>query len=227
MEQTFGDATKAFLNAIRERGFNPKGIVDVGANYGNWTQTALSVFPQAEVLMIEPQEEMKPYLDALCKAYKTLEFIQAGAGKESGELVQTIWPDLAGSSFLPEVNCDRLQDGTQRRTPIVTIDQLLGERKSFVPDFIKLDIQGFELEALKGATSTFGKTELFILETSLYHFQKVNPIASDCIRFMSQNGYELYDVTGFLRRPLDSALGQIDFAFALQGGSLRSSNRWG
>jgi len=218
--------TRMFLEDVQARGFTPQGIIDVGANRGNWTRMAMSIFPHARVLMIEPQNEMKHSLEELCRSFESVEYVQAGAGKESGELVQTIWEDLAGSSFLPEVRDDKLANGKQRKTPIVTIDDLLNERKSFIPDLVKLDIQGFELEALKGATSAFGKTQVFILETSLYHFFKDMPTTADCIMFMAERGYELYDVTEFLRRPLDGALGQIDLAFALREGTLRSSDRW-
>jgi FkbM family methyltransferase len=217
---------RMFLEDVQARGFNPQGIIDVGANRGDWTRMAKSVFPFARVLMIEPQEEMKNSLEELCRSFSSVEYVRAGAGRESGELVQTIWEDLAGSSFLPEVRDDKLADGTQRKTPIVTIDELLNERKSFVPDLVKLDIQGFELEALKGATSAFGATQVFILETSLYHFMKDMPTTADCIMFMAERGYELYDVTEFLRRPLDGALAQIDLAFALREGTLRSSDKW-
>jgi FkbM family methyltransferase len=218
--------TRMFLEDIHARGFNPRGIIDVGANRGDWSRMAMSVFPSARMLMIEPQREMIPFLEEVCSSFESVEYVRAGAGREPGELVQTIWADLAGSSFLPEVHDDNLANGTQRKTPIVTIDKLLSERGSFVPDLIKLDIQGFELEALKGATSTFGIAEVFILETSLYHFMKDMPTTVDCIRFMADRGYELYDVTDFLRRPLDGALGQVDLAFALREGSLRSSDRW-
>jgi FkbM family methyltransferase len=218
---------KMFLEDIQARGFSPQGIIDVGANRGDWTRMIKSVFPQARVLMIEPQEEMKHSLEDLCRSLSSVEYVRGGAGSEPGELVQTIWEDLAGSSFLPEVCDDKLADGSQRKTPIFTIDALLEDRKSFVPDLIKLDIQGFELEALKGATSAFGKTQIFILETSLYQFMRGMPTTRDCIEFMGERGYELYDVTEFLRRPLDGALAQIDLAFVLKQGSLRSSSRWG
>jgi FkbM family methyltransferase len=218
---------KMFLEDIRARGFAPKGIIDVGANRGNWTRIAKSVFPDARFLMIEPQEEMKDPLNKLCSEHEALEYVQAGAGRESGTLVQTIYADLVGSSFLPDVSKEKLSDGTQRVTTIVTIDELLNVRKSFVPDLVKLDIQGFELQALMGASSIFGKTQVFIMETSLYHFQKGLPVTADCINFMAERGYELYDVTEFTRRPFDGALGQIDLAFALRDGNLRKSNLWG
>jgi FkbM family methyltransferase len=217
---------KMFLEDIRARGFIPRGIIDVGANRGDWTRMALSVFPETKVVMIEPQQEMQQYLNQLCRENSDLEVIQAGAGREEGELVQTIWEDLAGSSFLPETSEEKLRDGTQRVTPIVTIDKVVKDRGYFFPDLVKLDIQGFELEALKGAASLFGRTQIFILETSLYEFMPKMPTTADCINYMSSRGYEFYDVTEYLRRPFDGALAQIDLAFALRDGVLRHSNKW-
>ncbi len=218
--------TKLFLEDVSARGFNPRGIIDVGANSGNWTKMVKSVFPDAKVLMIEPQVEMKTVLEELCSGREDLDYVQAGAGKESGELVQTIWEDLQGSSFLPQIDEDKIKQGTQRVTKIVTIDDLLKNRDSFFPDLVKLDVQGYELEALKGAQSLFGKTELFIMETSLYPYMEKMPITADCFYFMHERGYDFYDFTEFQRRPLDGALGQADFAFAKRGGQLRQSNKW-
>ena len=217
---------KRFLEDVRARGFRPRGILDVGANRGRWTLLALSIFPDAEVVMVEPQEEMRPILEAICAGRRRVELICAGAGKEAEQLVQTIWDDLDGSSFLPPVNEGQLRNGKQRLTQMVTIDGILDQRSSIVPDLVKLDIQGFELEALKGAASLFGRTELFILETSLFPFMPGMPTFPDCVQFMHERGYDLYDVAGYLRRPYDGALGQVDLAFARSGGKLRRSSQW-
>jgi hypothetical protein len=88
---------KGFLEDIEARGFSPRGIVDVGANRGDWTRLALSVFPSTPVLMIEPLNEMEKYLVPLSKEFSDCTYIKAGAGREAGELVQTqfgrIWSD--------------------------------------------------------------------------------------------------------------------------------------
>lgn len=217
---------KMFLEDIRARGFQPRGIIDVGANRGKWTSLALSVFPRADVIMIEPLEEMKPFLERLCEKNSRVEFVQAGAGREPGTLVQTIWDDLDGSSFLPAVSEISLRGGKQRFTKMVTIDDVLKERPAFIPDLVKLDVQGFELEALMGASSIFGQTEVFILETSLFRFTPGMPVSLDCLQFMHERGYELYDVTECARRPCDGALGQMDMAFARAGGTLRNRDGW-
>lgn len=216
-----------FLEDIRARGFAPRGIIDVGANRGGWARMARAIFPNASILMIEPQEEMSEALTQFTRSDRLVDFVQAGAGEKAGELVQTIWSDLAGSSFLPAVTEHGLAQGTQRRTRIVAIDDLMRVRPKFEPDLVKLDIQGFELEAIKGAECLFGRTELFIMETSLFQFMNRMPTTHDCITFMSDRGYDLYDVTEYLRRPLDGALGQIDLAFARRDGALRSSHDWG
>jgi FkbM family methyltransferase len=215
-----------FLEDARARGFAPRGIIDVGANRGDWTRMALSVFPGAQVIMVEPQAEMMSPLEALCRENSAVSLIKAGVGSEPGRLLQTIWGDLAGSSFLPPGDTALRSKREQRLTPITTIDSLLGERRDFYPDLIKLDIQGFELKALTGAASTFGRTEMFIVEVSLFEFLTGQPTAREVIAFMGARGYELYDVPGFLRRPSDGALGQMDLAFAKSNGALRSSRMW-
>ena len=216
-----------FLEDIRARGFIPQGIIDVGAHRGEWTRLALSIFPGAPILMIEPQDEMEVFLSAITKAAPNCHFIKAGAGRKTGELVQTIWEDYAGSSFLPATDTQLAQAGKQRKTQIVTLDSVLAQDyPKFVPDLVKLDIQGFELEALSGAETLFGRTEVFILEVSLFQFMPNQPIAREVISFMSARGYELYDIPGRCRRPYDGALGQLDVAFVKANGSFRKVTNW-
>jgi FkbM family methyltransferase len=220
---------KSFLEDLKARHFLPHFILDVGANRGDWTRMAKGVFPQSQFMLIEPQPEMREPLNILCSEFQDISWIEAGAGSQEGQLVQTIWSDLAGSSFLPPPDENLLLTGKQRQVKIVTIDTLLASQQSGIPDLVKLDIQGFELEALKGASSLFGTTELFILEISLYAFDNVPgiPIFREVIDFMGARGYEVYDdITGHLRRPFDGALGQVDLAFAKKDGVLRRSNLW-
>ena len=128
---------------------------------------------------------------------------------------------------MPEPNEELLKTGRQRKTKITMIDTLLaGPYRSTHPDLVKLDVQGFEVEALLGAQTLFGKTEVFILETSLFKFNPRVPTTREVISCMADRGYELYDITEFLRRPYDGALGQIDLAFVKDRGMFRTTPLW-
>jgi FkbM family methyltransferase len=216
----------SFLEDVKARGFVPSGIIDVGANRGSWARMALSIFPRSGIILIEPQDEMDQPLAELCREKANCVHVKAGAGRAEGELVQTIWDDFDGSSFLPGPNEKLAKIGRQRRTPVTTIDAILARSGNFSPGLVKLDVQGFEIEALSGGNKLFGITELFVIETALFPFMIGQPTTREIVSFMADRGYELYDVTEFVRRPYDGALGQVDFAFAKSDGALRSSYRW-
>jgi len=218
---------ESFLEDLVARGFSPRGILDVGANRGDWTRMSLARFPSARALLVEPQTEMEPMLKALSEENPNCAYLIAGVGREPGELVQTIWQDTYGSSFCVPPDPESLESGRQRITPIETLDRILSDKyPDFVPDLVKLDIQGFELEALRGGSSLFGRTEIFIVETLLLSNNPLWPSLREVIEFMGERGYEIYDITSFLRKPSDGTLGQIDFAFVRSDGAFRQNFGW-
>lgn len=217
----------SFLQDLKARGFSPRGILDVGANRGDWSQRALWVFPSAKTVMIEPQDEVEPFLKKLSESDPRFRYFKCGAGREPGELVQTLWEDTYGSSFAVEKNEELVKSGKQRLTKIRTIDEILRELgDSFHPDLVKIDIQGFEIEALMGGSTLFEKAEVIILETTLLSRHATWPSARQVIEFMGGKGYEIYDITSYLRKPSDGSLGQVDFAFVKDHGRFRQNAAW-
>lgn len=212
-----------FLKGIKSRGADVKNILDIGAHKADWSLMTSDIFPEAAYYMIEPQDEMKPYIETFLKTHRGAWF-QGGAGAENGELTLSVWDDFAGSSFLlPEGEESGKQ---QRKVPIYTIDYLIETKKMPVPDICKIDVQGFEIEVLKGAKKILGKTDIFILEASLFRFSPNQPLLHEIIDFMVQNGYVIYDFAGFANRPMDKALGQLDICFVLENSLLRISQGW-
>jgi FkbM family methyltransferase len=215
-----------FLQDVRARGFVPNCILDIGANRGDWSRLAGTVFPDAKFLLVEPQQEMESALQEFCRTHKQSSVVMAGAGASNGELVQTIWEDLAGSSFLPQADSGLIEKGEQRSVPVRTIDSILESHPQHRPDLVKIDVQGFELEVLKGAEKLFSLAELFVIEASLFEFMSGQPLVSEIVGYMRDKGFELYDVAGYMRRPFDGALGQMDLVFASSNGQLRKTSRW-
>jgi FkbM family methyltransferase len=225
LERPFADM-QTMLRFLRHRGFEPGFVVDVGANRGHWTEMLKEIFPAAEVLLIEPQVEMREPLDQLCARLPGLRWVETAVGAREETRLQTIWEDLSGSSFLPRPDPERMALGEQRPARVCRLDDLLRDAGSPAPDLVKLDVQGFELEVLRGCPSIFGKTEVFVLETSLYAFLDDIPLLREVIAFMAEREYEVYDLAGQFRRPVDGALGQLDVVFAKRRGFLRQHDLW-
>jgi FkbM family methyltransferase len=218
--------TRAFLKGIEARGFKPRNILDVGANNAEWSWIAHSVFPQANYFLIEPLSEMKPFLDRFCARNLEAKWFQAGAGAEAGELTFTIWDDYVGSSFLPEPSHTLKESGKQRTVPIITIDSLIAAGHIPIPDLIKIDVQGFEREVLKGGSRSLGQVQMLIVECSLYSSTSRKAPLHDVISFLQEYGYVIYDLLDLKYRPSDGALGQVDICFVNEDGPLRAMTRW-
>ena len=214
------------LEELKIRGLNCKQILDVGANRADWSRMAKEIFPEASFYLIEPQIEMEKYLKAFVNEFSNSVYFLNGVGARKESLIFTIRDNLAGSSFFPDDNEKLLKNRRQRKIEVIKIDDLIDSNKMKIPELIKLDIQGYELEALKGAIKTFGHTEVYILEVSLFSFGLGMPIISDVMNFMLNHGYVIYDFPGFLKRPLDGALAQCDICFVKKDGFLRESNNW-
>lgn len=217
---------KTFLFDLRERGLVCKHILDVGANKSFWSRETAKVYPSASYYLIEPQEEMRSFLQGFCNEHEESKYFIAGAGKKNEVLDLNVYDSLAGSTFMGDENSNTHVIG-KRAVDVVSIDSLIETNQ--IPDtleLVKLDIQGFELEALKGATKLFGKTEVFILETSMFEYYTGLPVFSEVVNFMLDRDYVVYDLPGYNRRPLDGALGQLDICFVKKDGFLRKNSSW-
>jgi FkbM family methyltransferase len=211
------------LEDLHARGFKCRTALDVGANQCHWSGIAAGVFPNSNFILIEPQTEMLPHLQAFCRARGGRRYVLAAASASSGETTLHVARDLAGSSLLAPAADDLAPAPRTRTVPTVRLDDVVG---SDVPDLVKLDIQGFELEALRGAPRILQTAQALILEVSLYEFLPGQALFHDVEAFLWERGFCLYDFAGFLRRPRDGALGQFDACYVRRDGGLRQSASW-
>jgi len=213
---------KLFLEDLAARGLRPAGVLDVGAHRGDWSRCARRVFPESRFTLVEPRAEMSGALLDFCRESPGSRYVLAGAGAIPGERTLAVFPDPDGSSLVLTPAESELRGLERRMVPLLTLDSLFDSHASPMPELVKLDVQGFELEALRGAPRILAAAELVILEVSFFPFMQNWPIVSEVIAFMAERGYEPYDLCGALRRPYDGALGQADVAFAKRNGRLRA-----
>ena len=198
------------LYALQRWGFDPEYVIDVGAYHGEWTQMFKRLFPEARILMIEAQPSKVDILESVCQTYSnSVEVASALLGPEDGKQVEFSEMETGSSVFEEQSPYDRNKSTRE----LITLDNLLDQYPGYkTPDFLKLDVQGYELEVLKGATHVLNNTEIVLMEASLIPVNKGAPLADEVIAFMSSHDFRLLDFCSQIRRK-DDALWQTDLLF--------------
>jgi len=182
----------------------------------------LEVFPKARYFCIDPLDENQPFLEQFSAKYPNVRYWQGCLGAKAGMVTLNV--DGLGSSVLTGHTGNPY--GIQRKVMAETLDNLILKEICPQPDLIKLDVQGYELEVLKGATTSLRKVQAIIAEVSFFAFQRGMPVFHEVVTQLAEYGFAVYDFLGLSLRPLDGAPAQTDLLFLQATHLLRSSNRW-
>lgn len=199
-------------------GLKPQTVIDVGAAFG--TAELYEVFPFARHILIEPLKEFAPYLESILTKLEKAEYILAAAASTAGKVTINVHPDLTSSSIYLECEESNV-NGVPRTVDAVTLDDVCRGKKAHGPYLIKIDTQGSELDVLRGAGEILKDTEFVIVESSLYKNFIGAPSLYDCVFFMKEHQFVIYDVFELAYRPLDGALQQVNIAFVKENSVFR------
>ncbi len=210
------------LERLCANNFVPKYIFDVGAYSGEFAKLCRSIWPLAKLTCFEVLPYRVAELRSWCGQDGNALVIESLLGAKSNRAVPFREMETA-SSVLEE---HTPQAAPVRFYPMQTIDEIVESNGIEAPNFLKLDVQGYELEVLKGARNTLPQVSAILAEVNLIDIHKGAPLLDELILFMRDRGFVTYDICGLTRRPLDKALWQADFIFVLQDSALRSDKRW-
>lgn len=202
---------------LAKRGFSPKTIVDVGAFEGDWSRMVHGIWPDARQFIFEANRQKETKLQSVADEIGASLQI-ALMGPEDGTEV-TFFVMESGSSVMPE---NSGLDRKEETLKTARLDTLLAGQ---TVDFLKLDVQGFELEVLAGAEETLANAQAVLLEVSLIAINEGAPIMSDVVAFMKDRGFEVQDILEIHHRPLDKATNQVDLLFVPAKSSLLADTR--
>jgi FkbM family methyltransferase len=157
-----------FLTGTTERGalhvmkqylslYPRANVFDVGANIGLMSLFASRLLPLGTVFAFEPVYEtfQRLVFNIDLNAAKNVKVFNFALGSEAAyRAIYVNSSHLGMSSFL---QCENPAESSQN-VKIMTIDSIIEDKLSKV-DFIKIDVEGWELEVLKGASQLLGKED--------------------------------------------------------------------
>jgi FkbM family methyltransferase len=188
--------------------YAPRGgtAVDVGAWYGPWTRGLRRIADR--VIAVEPTAELARCLTA---AFPDVRVIEAVASDHAGTA------ELFLPSGGPGVGTSSLEYGSG--TPVTVARVTLDELDLTDVRFVKLDVEGHELPALRGAERTIRRDRPQLLVELEERIQPVEPV----LDLLAGWGYRPYVMPDRRWLPLDGfdlighqrgAVARVDQSFA-------------
>jgi FkbM family methyltransferase len=202
-----------FFRLLKDFGFAPKHILDIGANHGLWTREAIRFFPDARYTLVEPQDHLKAYIQDLIDSGSRIKWINAGASDRSGKLLFTITNRDDSCSFAYTEVQARAAGFQQTTVPVETVNEIAESAGGDLPQMVKIDAEGLDLKVLSGASDLFGKTDIFLVEAVVRGGGAYENTVPEVIRFMADAGYGLLDITDLNRSPKHGVLWLCELAF--------------
>ncbi|MBX3164158.1 MAG: FkbM family methyltransferase [Bacteroidetes bacterium] len=161
-------------------------IIDVGANVGNYSQVFLNL--NAKVIGVEPQKFCQNILKKRFRNNQNFKLISAA----SGAVVSSSIIHKSKSHTIASMNKNWIGNVTQSNrfknenwkdeeiVSVTTMDNIIKE--NFVPDYIKIDVEGYEKEVLKGLNHA---VNFISFEITLPEMKQA---AIDCVNEISRIG---------------------------------------
>lgn len=178
-----------------------KVIFDLGANDGGITRQYASYFPGAQIYSFEPFPAMFSQLEQNTAALSQVHRYQKAVSGEIGKHVFYVNEGVDTNSLLaPQETGLRSDEQVKNKTSIevdtITIDEVCRKEGIEFIDILKMDIQGGELDALKGCVNMLSQRKVGVIYTESYFIpQYVNqPLFSDIMNFLLKYDYQTQDI---------------------------------
>ena len=191
---------------LMNKGLKIDVIYDIGAFRGEWSnflnRTSLK---NKNFYLFEANEENEKYLEKL--NFKYFFGILSDANKEVNFYSRV----STGDSYLVEQTNLYKENIKSVVKKTITLDEIVKKKNLPLPDFLKIDTQGSELDILKGSQKSISKCSLIYLECPIIEYNLGAPNLNDYIKYLNSINFVPYDLCEVHK--IDNILIQIDILF--------------
>jgi FkbM family methyltransferase len=191
-------------------------VVDVGANRGQFTLFARLFHPAATIYAFEP---LQTSVDVFVRLFAKDEHViinRVAIGSHAGKVPIHVTNFDDSSSVLAPLPMQHEIFGVRsERTetiPMCRLADSLNSEAIYPPALLKIDVQGAELEVLKGSIELLPFFDMVYVECSYIALYDGQALAHEVVAWLHEHGYEIY---GVFNQHVDSKRGpiQADFLF--------------
>lgn len=174
---------------------NIRTVIDIGASVGEFTAIYAELFPDAQIYAFEPLPDCFEELKLIANNYERIEPYNIALGNKEGRL------KFHRSSWVPASSFREMTDLHKKNYPhsagsetvevdVKTLDKVFENVHLDENILIKMDVQGFEDEVIKGGIETIKKAKVLVIECSLQTTYIGEPMFHGVYSLMHPLGFE-------------------------------------
>ncbi|VVM06959.1 2-O-methyltransferase NoeI [Methylacidimicrobium cyclopophantes] len=170
-------------------------LVDIGANRGQFALVARRCWPEARIYSFEPLEAPCGRFRKLFAGDSRVHLFPVGIAPERQRRGIHLSRREDSSSLLPMGTQSEFFPGTEEAGRVEVEVGPLGEWVSAAeidsPAFLKIDVQGYEAEVLRGCLPLLACFSYVYVEASFVELYRGQALADEVIRFLQESGFRL------------------------------------
>jgi FkbM family methyltransferase len=190
------------------KGHHVSTILDVGSNIGNTVATYRSLFPQAMIYSFEPFSETFEIINQRFEQDRLVKPVQMAIADKPGTRKFYVRGRNDSNSLLPSAKYGQRYEHIEGATinkiidvPVTTIDEFCSDESISEIQILKIDIEGSELMALRGATEKLSGHLIGLIysEATFIPHNQDEPLFYEVCEFLLSYDYTLYDIYHTIR----------------------------
>ncbi len=196
----------------------PNSIVDVGANSGGFAMKINKILPEARIHSFEPLHSVFDELKENTNNISNITYHNYALGNFEGEL-EINKNEFSPSSSFYSVGTKHTQAfphtaKTEKEiVKVKMLDSIFNSLDLTSNVLLKLDVQGYELDVLKGGARSLNSVNIIIAEVSFYPLYIDQPLFKDVYSFLFERGFDYFGNFDQLVDPNDHRILQADAIF--------------
>jgi FkbM family methyltransferase len=187
-------------------------IFDCGANIGHVTQRYLELFPRAHVHAFEPNPDLTSAFRERYQNNPRVSLHTVAVGETRGSATFNVNSNSGVSSFLAANDLMRQNWGSKPSrevtVEVTTLDELAREQGIDHINILKLDVEGSEAAAMRGARDLLARNAVDIVYTEVFivPVYERQPLLCDLVSTMREFDYTLYNLYDFSESSIRQAM---------------------
>jgi FkbM family methyltransferase len=179
-----------YLVKLKNEGFEPKVIYDIGSCVLHWTNQAKKIWPDAKYILFDAFAPA----EFLYKEYGYDYYI--GVLSNNDDTIVKFYQNDShpgGNSYYREIGFDNgayFPKDKYIEMKTVTLDSIVNKLGFPAPDFIKIDVQGAEIDIIRGGVNTIKNASKMVVELQHMQYNEGALLCEESIKIIEELGWK-------------------------------------